>query len=204
MTPSSEAERLESLWSGGFGDAYVERNVDAGAARGPFWAALLERTAPERVLEVGCNVGANLRHLVDHVSTRDLWGLDVNEESLRALRGRHPDLNAVWGRARDLPFADQWFDLVISVAVLIHQPDDTLPFVIDEMVRCTRGQLAIIEYEAETRTEISYRDQTGAFFKRPFGAIVAERHPELTVLDNSELTRDDGFDDGLTYWLFGR
>jgi hypothetical protein len=38
---SIEAVRLEQLWSGEFGDAYVERNRAAGNIREPFWQKVL-------------------------------------------------------------------------------------------------------------------------------------------------------------------
>ena len=65
--PPSEVSRLEDLWGGEFGDAYVERNRNAGDMRGPFWASLLARFPVQRALEVGCNTGANLRWLAGAV-----------------------------------------------------------------------------------------------------------------------------------------
>ena len=56
----SEAERLEQLWGGDFGDDYVDRNLEAYATRGEFWNPLMAELAPAGVLEVGCNVGGNL------------------------------------------------------------------------------------------------------------------------------------------------
>src|SRR5262245_24141059 len=73
----SESRRLEELWSGEFGDAYVERNRAAGAARGPFWEAMLEELPARRVLEVGCNVGANLGWLARLLPHQEVYGVDV-------------------------------------------------------------------------------------------------------------------------------
>ena len=56
-----DAARLEALWSGEFGDAYTERNTAAGEGRRRFWRATLDEFPAARVLEVGCNLGANLR-----------------------------------------------------------------------------------------------------------------------------------------------
>lgn len=39
--PPAPRERLEALWSGEFGDSYVERNRAAGDGRGAFWRATL-------------------------------------------------------------------------------------------------------------------------------------------------------------------
>ena len=36
QTQPSDAKRLEELWAGEFGDAYVDRNRTAGNSREPF------------------------------------------------------------------------------------------------------------------------------------------------------------------------
>src|SRR5262245_52907988 len=56
-----ESTRLEALWSGAFGDAYTERNKTVGEERQRFWRATLDEFPAAGVLEVGCNLGANLR-----------------------------------------------------------------------------------------------------------------------------------------------
>src|SRR5437016_4457943 len=105
--PSSDVTRLEQLWGGEFGDAYVERNRHAGDPRGRFWTRLLQEFPVRRALEVGCNTGANLRWLVERVP--DVYGIDINRKALAELRATIPDVNAVYSPARDLPFRDTWF-----------------------------------------------------------------------------------------------
>lgn len=58
---STEAQRLEALWAGQFGDEYVERNDGSYGERESFWTEVHRRLSPRRVLEVGCNVGGNLQ-----------------------------------------------------------------------------------------------------------------------------------------------
>lgn len=201
-TERAEASRLEDLWRGEFGDAYVERNVEAGGGRAAFWAEHFERFPATRVLEVGCNVGANLRHVATHVPPADVWGLDVNDKSLEVLRGQLPTVNSGWGVARDLPFRDGWFDLVFTVAVLIHQPEETLPLAMAEMVRCSRRYVCCIEYIADDTTVVDYRGQHRAFFKREYSRLFTEIYPDLSIVAAAPLTKDDGFDDGLGYYVF--
>jgi pseudaminic acid biosynthesis-associated methylase len=199
----SEARRLEELWARGFGDEYVERNRDAGHGRDAFWHALLERLRPERVLEVGCNVGANLRWITGPVSPGGVFGIDVNEGALELLRSRLPRINAVAGQARSLPFRDREFDLVFTAGVLIHQPETTLPLVMSEVLRCSRRYVLALEYHADDVTEVPYRGVEGALFKRDYGRLYLELFPELALLDDGHLDRDEGWDD-VTWWLFER
>ena len=202
--PTAEAARLEELWQGDFGNQYVERNRSAGGDRGPFWRGMVERLSPSTVLEVGCNVGANLQHLDASPEVTDLWGVDVNRESLAELHARLPQVSAGWAVARNLPFRDGWFDLVFTVAVLIHVPEDALPLAMGELVRCSRRHVLCIEYRAEDTVVVDYRGQHRAFFKRDYGAIIAGLFPELALVEEGDVSKADGFDDGLGYWLFAK
>jgi spore coat polysaccharide biosynthesis protein SpsF len=199
----TEAARLEALWSGQFGDAYVERNRAAGDGRGAFWDAILQVAPAASVLEVGCNLGGNLRWIVDRLPAGHVWGVDVNREALRRLRADLPGVNAVEAVARELPFRDRWFDLTFTVGVLIHQPASTLPLVLSELVRCSRRWVLCAEYFAETTVEVPYRDQPGALFKRDYGRVVHELFPELALRRSGHVDKPDGFDD-VTWWLFER
>jgi pseudaminic acid biosynthesis-associated methylase len=196
---TTEIERLEALWAGDFGDRYVERNLRAGDHRGPFWQSILARTAPASVLEVGSNVGGNLRWLTGE--GRRVTGVDVNAAALDILAAEVPDAEGVLAPARHLPFADGEFELVFTMGVLIHQPDESLLAVMDEMVRCTERFLLAGEYHATEATEVPYRGVDGALFKRDYGALFRTRHPHLRLEDQGFLGRDDGWDD-VTWWLF--
>src|SRR3954451_16223197 len=110
--------RLEQLWSGEFGDAYVERNADAWERRGPFWRELLGRVGVTQELEEGCNVGANLRWLSEILPPSGVFGAEVSEEALARARALLPRTNVVRASARELPFRDRWFDLVFTAGVL--------------------------------------------------------------------------------------
>jgi len=196
-----EVERLEKLWSGEFGNAYLERNREAGDKRGPFWKGLLAEFPATRILEVGCNRGANIHWLSSLIAPRQLYGIDVNENALAEGRCSYPAVNFSWARARDLPFRDGWFDLTFTTGVLIHQPEDTIPLVMAEIVRCSNRWILCGEYYAETTTEIPYRGERDALIKRDFGGMYQQLFPELVLRRQGFLNADDGWD-RLTYWMF--
>lgn len=201
--PGSETGRLEDLWAGDFGDAYIERNTRAGEGRGVFWEALLARVPCRDVLEVGCNVGPNLRWIATVLGPQAAWGVDISRTALREIRTTLPEVNAVSSPARDLPFRDRRFDLVFTAGVLIHQPDLTLPVVMSEIVRCSRRWVLALEYFATRPTEVPYHGQEGALFKRDYGKLYHDLFPELRLAETMELGPGDGFDD-VTGWLFER
>lgn len=198
---ASESTRLEELWSGDFGDEYIERNKDAGAHRARFWDETLSKYPSPRVLEVGCNVGSNLQWIASHISPENVYGVDINQKAIDLLRENVPGANALLSPARELPFRDGWFDLVFTMGVLIHQPESTLQIVMNEMVRCSRKYILCGEYHAASTEEVPYRDQHGALFKRNYGALFLEWFPALKLLEHGHLDRDDGWDD-VTFWVF--
>ena len=194
-----EASRLEQLWAGEFGDAYIGRNLQAGDGRADFWRGLLKEFPAGRVLEVGCNIGANLRWIAETVP--EVYGVDINAKAVEQARRLMPGVNALVNPARALPFRDRWFDLVFTMGVLIHQPESTLPLVMSEIMRTSRRWVLCGEYYAAEAREIAYREQPGALFKRDYGRMYRELFPDLRLVKQGFLGRDQGWDD-ITWWLF--
>jgi pseudaminic acid biosynthesis-associated methylase len=200
----SEAERLEALWSGDFGNDYVERNIRAYHERGGFWTSLLRAMRPANVLEVGSNVGGNLQWVGQVVPPQHVVGIDVNRMALHELEERLPGVRGVESSARELPFADRSFDLVFTMGVLIHQPEESLGAVMDEMVRVSNRYVLCGEYYGEETTEIPYRGYRNALFRRDYGGLFATRfRGQLQLAFSGFLGTEDGFDN-VTWWLFER
>jgi pseudaminic acid biosynthesis-associated methylase len=203
-TKASEAQRLESLWAGEFGNEYVERNLEAYSRRGEFWLPLMDELQPESVLELGCNVGGNLQWISQRVEPSRIMGVDVNGKALRLLEERVPGVRAVHAPARDLPVADRAVDFVFTMGVLIHQPEETLEKVMSEMVRASRRYVFCGEYFDTETVEVHYRGHEGALFRRDYGRIFEELFPhELTLLRQGYLSPEDGWD-RVTWWVFER
>ena len=198
----SEVARLEGLWTGDFGDRYVERNKAASNGREPFWRSLLGEFPVGSALEVGCNLGGNLTWISRMVPPRSVYGVDINEQALATVRGSLPGVNAVWSPARELPFRDRMFDLVFTTGVLIHQPVEALPIVMSEIVRCSRKYVLCGEYYADQLTEVPYRGHAGALWKRDFGGFYQQLFPELKLVRHGFLPKGEGSWDDVTWWMF--
>lgn len=194
--------RLEELWAGDFGDDYVDRNRAAGDGRGPFWQERLAGLEAASVLEVGCNVGANLRWLAELLGAENVAGVDVNERALAVAREQVPGADLRVAVARDLPFPDDSFDLAFTTGVLIHQPPDELGTVLDEIVRCSRRYVLCGEYHGDELAEVPYRGQDGALFRQDYGRLYEERFPSLRLIDRQFLSREGGVWDDVTVWVF--
>lgn len=82
--------------------------------------ARLPRGPQVRVLDAGCGSGRLLDELRDY---GHVTGLDLNPDSVEIARSRgHEDV--VQGPVEQLPWADETFDLVISLDMVEHTPDD--------------------------------------------------------------------------------
>ena len=193
-TGVAETARLEGLWRGAFGDAYVRRNAALDDRRARFWAELLADGDIASALEVGCGQGGNLRHIAAILPPEAVWGVDVNAEARARARANAPGTNVVAALARALPFRDGMVDLAMTVGVLIHQPDTTLPLVMAELVRVSRRYVLWAEYHADETTEVAYHGERGALLKRDYGRIYCELFPELAVHREGFLGEDAGFD----------
>jgi pseudaminic acid biosynthesis-associated methylase len=193
-TEARDAERLEQLWAGDFGDAYTERNRGS-IDRSEFWRDLIAAHPFANALEVGCNVGDNLRALSELIGAETLAGVDVNEGALATARTSLPEADLRHIAARELPFKDNSFELVFTAMVLIHQPDDTLQAVMREIVRCSSRLVLSIEYESPEHVDVPYRGHRGALFKRPYGQLYAATFPQLRPVAGGFLGQAEGWDD---------
>lgn len=120
--------------------------------------------------------------------------MDINPVVLDALRGHVPGVHPVLGVARDLPFPDDSFDLVVTVGLLIHIPDEALEQVMGELVRVSSRYVLSGEYHADEPTRITYRGHDDVLFKRDYGRLYQEWFPELDLVEERFLTKDEGFD----------
>ncbi|MHB2039854.1 MAG: class I SAM-dependent methyltransferase [Acidiferrobacteraceae bacterium] len=92
------------------------------------------------LLDVGCGTGWFTRRFA--AKGFHATGLDPNLGSLAFARERGtPEIRWALGDARALPFEDQSFDHVISVAALCFMEDERQA--VSEIVRVTRGRFAI-------------------------------------------------------------
>lgn len=188
------------LWAGEFGNEYIKRNSNV-PDRSEFWNRMMRRYKPESVLEVGCNIGHNLRYIKAAVPKASIYGVDVNEEALAILRATQPGIFIERAEATDLPYDDHTVDMVVSVGLLIHLTDDaSLETAIREMFRVAKKHVLIAEYWAPEWTPIPYHGYVNALRKGPFDRVVKEvmgKH----YWWSGRLEAKDGFD-RVHFWLY--
>jgi len=98
--------------------------TDFSNTRHSFWSDslfLLEYIKKnEKLLDLGCGNG-RLYKMVQQLSL-DYTGIDISSELIKTAKESFPETKFVVGSALDLPFENESFDKVISIAVLHHIP----------------------------------------------------------------------------------
>ena len=196
-------------WTGAFGDAYTERNAADEShvkLRVDMWRRVLHplsATPPASCLEVGANVGINLRALRE-IHAIEMHALEPNAKAREILiRDRVvPSGRVLDGTVERIDLADESIDLVFTSGVLIHVDPERLEAACREMHRVARRYLLTIEYFASEPETKTYRGRQGLLFKRDFGAFWLDLFPALTVVDYGFFWKRMTGLDNLTWWLF--
>ena len=186
------------VWTGAFGRDYTERNrFEDDEAFNKLYVERYGRTRDDinndwlkdvprdaRILEVGANIGNQLRAL-HRLGFRHLFGVEIQRACVEEAKQRVPQADVVEGSAFDIPFKDGFFDLVFTNNVLIHIAPGDIGAVMDEMHRVSRRWIWGFEYYAPEFTEIPYRGKTDLLWKADYGRLFLERFKDLRPLRES-------------------
>lgn len=141
-------------------------------------------SARGRVLEIGIGTGLSLSH---YPEIGELVGVDPSEPMLRRARRRAAelgrDVTLVEGPAEALPFEDESFDTVVSLAVLCTVDDPAR--VLQEIRRVLRpgGSFVFLEHvRSSDPTLAQWQDR----LERPWGWIAGGCHPNRRTLEAIE------------------
>ena len=163
----------------------------------------MKDSPPASILEVGANVGINLR-AISGLTDAELFAVEPNasaREQLAANKVVPPErlFDAV---ATKLPFDDEAVDLAFTSGVLIHVPPEDLEAAYDEIHRVVARYILCMEYFSPTPLSLPYRGHKGMLFKRDFGGMWLDLFPGLKSVANGFFwSRTTGLDD-LNWWLF--
>lgn len=89
-----------------------------GVAEARMVERLLAPQPGERLLEVGSSAGYRIE---EHAGRGvELWGIDADNEAIKAGKESGVSVNLIEGNAEDLPYHDGFFDKVLCVHLLEH------------------------------------------------------------------------------------
>jgi len=189
-------------WRGEFGNAYTDRCVPNWEARRPAFDKMIGGLDLTKILEVGCNRGHNLQLLADMFSNAEVVGIEPNPYAVRITRESSSKIAALHGDAFDIPFKDNYFDLVFTAGVLIHIALTDLPAALAEIHRASGRYILAVEYFAEKETTINYRGHDDLLWKRDFCKHYIEQHPQLDLVRSGKWEAGTAGMDECNWWLF--
>lgn len=202
MTQGTEQE---SFWKGEFGDHYIERNrgIDQNATNLALFSRILARShGITSALELGSNIGLNMRALRALMPKARLSAVEINDKAAGELKAKMPDVDVHVNSILEFEPKGTW-DLVFTKGVLIHINPEKLPQVYDLMVRASSRYVMVSEYYNPAPVEVPYRGHAGKLFKRDFAGELMDRFPGLTLVDYGFVYhRDPNFPhDDMTWFL---
>jgi SAM-dependent methyltransferase len=165
-------------WTLRGGDDYFreQEGQQARSRRAAWIADRLASYRPTSLLEIGCGYGKLLGELQSRLDI-PLTGIDFSPTQLafarRFLRSGR-DVSLVLGRGERLPFPDQSFDMVVTSAVILHNPPAVAERIRLELFRVARRFAA---HNEETNLSYNrYGYDSGAWY-RAQGIVLAESRP---------------------------
>ncbi|APW59806.1 class I SAM-dependent methyltransferase [Paludisphaera borealis] len=158
-------------------DYFREQEGQVGRTLRAEWIA--DRVAayrPTSILEIGCGYGKLLQAIRVRTDA-PLAGLDFSRSQLGAAReflNGQDDVELFLGRGDQLPFADGSFDMVVTSAVILHNPPEIADKIRREVIRVARRFAAHNEEMNVSYNRYGY--DTAAWY-RSQGFRIAESGP---------------------------
>jgi pseudaminic acid biosynthesis-associated methylase len=194
----------ENFWSGDFGLEYSKRVSDDRQVLSniDMFSKIFKCTGKiNSAVELGCNIGLNLRALNQINPEINLTGYEINEyavnivNSLNIAKIEHDTILS--------PIKNEdKYDLSFTKVVLIHINPDELESVYENLYNLSNKYILVVEYYNPSPVTVSYRGNEDRLFKRDFAGEMIDKY-NLRLLDYGFIYhRDNHFPlDDMTWFL---
>lgn len=204
-TKPGYATSQEAFWAGDFGTEYIGRNDSPQLLASNlnfFTKALKQAGKIASCLELGANIGMNLKALQLLYPGIGLKGAEINPDAAKLLGELIGQENVYEGSIFDYPITDK-VDLSLIKGVLIHINPDMLHAVYEKLYQATSRYILVCEYYNPSPVAITYRGHADRLFKRDFAGEMLDRFSDLTLVDYGFVyRRDPAFpQDDITWFL---
>jgi pseudaminic acid biosynthesis-associated methylase len=195
----------EEFWAGSFGTEYITRNRSDQllASNLQFFSRALRRAGRlSSCVELGANIGMNLKALKLLYPDLDVHAVEINAAAAAALRALIGEAKVFEGSIFDwAPQAP--VELSLIKGVLIHLNPDMLPTAYERLYRASARYLLVAEYYNPAPVAIRYRGHGDRLFKRDFAGELMDKYPDLALIDYGfSYRRDPAFpQDDITWFL---
>ena len=195
----------EKFWAGNFGSEYIGRNDSEQLLASNlnfFTKALNQASKISSCLELGANIGMNLRALQLLYPGIELKGAEINSDAAKTLGGLIGEKNVYLGSIFDYPISCQ-VDMSLIKGVLIHINPEMLNVVYEKLYQASNRFILVCEYYNPSPTSISYRGHTDRLYKRDFAGEMLDIYSDLRLVDYGfSYHRDSAFpQDDISWFL---
>ena len=103
------------------------------------------------LLEIGCNVGANIARIRKFLPDDKIAGIDINEDAINFAKEKLPAVNwEVEDILEGLPFLNNSYDIVLADAVLMYIGPEKIDFVLDEINRVAKKYIVLVDWGSDS------------------------------------------------------
>jgi len=196
----------EEFWASTFGDEYIQRNNELSiiSTKCSIFTDVFRRTTGVKtVLELGSNIGLNLKAINILKNDCELSAVEINPNAAKELK-RWNGIKEVFNQSiLDFQTEKTW-DLIIISGVLIHTDPKFLTNIYELMSRISSKYVFISEYYNPVPVELDYRGHKGKLYKRDFAGEMLDLYNNFSLVDYGFVYhRDNNFplDDGTWFLL---
>jgi ubiquinone/menaquinone biosynthesis C-methylase UbiE len=141
----------------------------------------------ETLLEVGCNAGPNIsliRDKFNYLKDHNLYGIDLNKESIDRAKEWLPAVHWEVGSVLDLPYEDKIMDVVLLDACLMYLDDKNITKAIEEIDRVCKKGIVICDWynKSESGKVIDFH------WSRDYSEILRKRGFKVGLIKLNETT----------------
>jgi pseudaminic acid biosynthesis-associated methylase len=195
----------EAFWAGEFGSEYIGRNDSdqlLASNLNFFTKALKQAGKITSCLELGANIGMNLKALQLLYPSIELTGAEINPDAAKLLKKVIGEKNVYLGSLLDYPITSK-ADLSLIKGVLIHINPEMLSVVYEKLYQASSRYILVCEYYNPSPVAIHYRGHTDRLFKRDFAGEMLDKYPDLSLVDYGFAYRRDNVfpQDDITWFL---
>ena len=117
----------------------------------------------------------------------NLHGIEIQTYALERARARLNGMTLREATAFDIPYANNYFDLVFTSGVLMHIAPNDLARAVKEIHRCTRSYIWGLGYHAPVSMEVNYRGHEQLLWKMDYPKFYLEQFEDLELLKSKAL-----------------
>ncbi|MGY5142911.1 MAG: pseudaminic acid biosynthesis-associated methylase [Candidatus Nitrosopumilus sp. bin_32a] len=167
----------KNLWSGEFGNKYVER-INTKKFQNETYKNRTGFTEEEifkeffndldrniSILEVGCNRGLKLS-ILENMGFQNISGVEVNQNAAKIAKEKLPSAKIYNESIEEFDSQSNQYDLVFTATMLIHVNPLAIEDILLKIINLSKKYIFGFEYYSEQLIEVPYRDQKNALWKQ--------------------------------------